>query len=257
MLSPKEMDALQEIMRREGRLISLPADRPTVFVGDTHGDLDATDEVLRRFSPKTHTLVFLGDYVDRGADSHGNLQTLLRAKQEHPRNVVLLMGNHEGWAVTPFTPAEFWQRMSPDDSRAWAEFLSNLPLAAHHPTGILAVHGALPDVSDVSEIAELALGSADWRKIAWGDWADVPGIVVDPGIHGRPTFGRDYFQEVTARLDLNVVVRSHQPHAPTYLFNDRCLTLFTSNAYGTTRQVALLHPDRPPKTARDLDLIEL
>jgi len=256
-LSPKEMDALQAIMRREGRLISLSADRPTVFVGDTHGDADATHEVLRRWSPRVHVLVFLGDYVDRGADSQGNLQTLLHAKREHPEHVVLLMGNHEGWAVTPFSPADFWQRMRPDESQAWGAFLSDLPLAAHHPAGVLAVHGALPDVSDVSEIAGLELGSADWRKITWGDWADVPGAVVDPGIHGRPTFGRDYFREVTARLKLKVVVRSHQPHAPTYLFDDRCLTLFTSNAYGTTRHVALLHPERPPRTARDLTLIEL
>ncbi len=257
MLSAEEMNELQELMAQQGRLVSLPGDWPAVFVGDTHGDLDATREVLRRYRPNGHVLVFLGDYVDRGPDSHENLQTVLAAKRQHPENVVLLMGNHEGWAVTPFSPADFWQQMSPGDCRVWGDFLADLPFAAHHPAGLLALHGALPDVASLSEIAGIELGSADWRKMTWGDWADVPGFIVDPGMHGRPVFGRDYFHEVAGRLDVKVLVRSHQPHAPLYMFGDRCLTLFTSRAYGTVRQVALLYPDRPLKSGRDLELVEL
>jgi hypothetical protein len=61
-----------------------------------------------------------------------------------------------------------------------------------------------------------------------------------------------------AQLGARVLVRSHQPFAPTYLFDDRCLTLFTSSAYGDgRRRVAVLHPERDVRTARDLDLIEI
>ncbi len=251
------MNELQEILSREGRLVSLPADRTVVFVGDTHGDVQATQQVLHHYPPDEHVLVFLGDYVDRGPDSHGNLRIVLEAKRDHPQGVFLLMGNHEAWAVTPFSPAEFWQEMTPDQSRVWGEFLAGLPLAVHHSSGVLGLHGALPDVSSLSEIAGIELGSADWRKIVWGDWAEVPGFVVDPGIHGRPALGSDYFKEVAGRLGIKVLVRSHQPHAPSYMFGDRCLTLFTSRAYGTVRQVALLHPGRRLSTARDLELVEL
>ena len=109
-----KIQALREILRKELRLILLPADKTAVFVGDTHGDREATEEVLRRFFDENHVLVFLGDYVDRGPDSFGNLRVLVEAKLAHPERIFLLMGNHEGWAVAPFVPADFWRSLSRD-----------------------------------------------------------------------------------------------------------------------------------------------
>jgi serine/threonine protein phosphatase 1 len=40
------------------------------------------------------TVVFLGDYVDRGEDSRGVIDTLLRWQDRHP-NTIFLRGNHE------------------------------------------------------------------------------------------------------------------------------------------------------------------
>ena len=37
------------ILEREPRLIQLPSHGKAVFVGDTHGDLDATEKVISRF----------------------------------------------------------------------------------------------------------------------------------------------------------------------------------------------------------------
>ena len=244
--------------RKEGRLIRLPEDKTIVFVGDTHGDREATETVLDRFLSSDHVIVFLGDYVDRGPDSEGNLRLLLETKLSHPDRVFLLMGNHEGWAVAPFSPADFWHCLGPQRERAYAEALASLPLAAWHPSGLLALHGALPDVERVEEIEKVQLGSADWRKITWGDWADAPGYALDSGVFGRPTFGRDFFEEIMERLGLKVLVRSHQPFAPTFLFDDRCLTIFTSSAYGgTERTVAILRPKKPLHDARDLQLVSI
>ncbi|HAZ27318.1 TPA: serine/threonine protein phosphatase, partial [Candidatus Acetothermia bacterium] len=67
---------MRDLLTREGRLVSLHDERTTVFVGDIHGDRDATERVLDRFPPGEHVLVFLGDYVDRGDDSVGNLTLL-------------------------------------------------------------------------------------------------------------------------------------------------------------------------------------
>jgi len=247
-----------DLFRREGRLIQVPPDRTTVFVGDTHGDRDATERVLHRFPPPEHVIVFLGDYVDRGDDSLGNLTLLLEAKLAHPGRIFMLMGNHEVWAVTPFSPADFWERLSPREGKAYGETLAELPVAAHHPAGVLALHGALPDVVHIEDIARIELGSADWRKITWGDWADVPGYAFGSGVSGRPTFGASYFVEVASRLGIRILIRAHQPSAPTFLFEDRCLTLFTSRAYGTTpRQVAVLRPGISLRSARDLELVEI
>ncbi|MBC7170713.1 serine/threonine protein phosphatase [Candidatus Bipolaricaulota bacterium] len=250
--------ALERAVDAGRRLISLPPARTTVFVGDTHGDRDATSRVLDRFPPGEHALVFLGDYVDRGPDSLGNLTLLVEAKLAHPDSVHLLMGNHEAWAVQRFSPADFWERLSPPEAKALGEVLAALPLAAHHPAGVLALHGALPDAKRVDDLGRVRLGSPEWRAITWGDWVDAPGYAFGAGETGRPAFGRDYFAEVTARLGIAVLVRSHQPGAPTYLYGDRCLTLFTSRAYGgTVRRVAVLRPGTAIGSARDLELVEV
>jgi len=247
---------MRDLLTREGRLVSLHDERTTVFVGDIHGDRDATERVLDRFPPGEHVLVFLGDYVDRGDDSVGNLTLLLEAKLAHPDHVFLLMGNHEAWAVTPFSPADFWQALSLGEEKRYGDTLSALPFAAWHPAGILALHGALPDVARIEDIGRIELGSSDWRKIAWGDWADVPGYGLG-SLAGRPAFGADYFNAVASRLEIKVLVRAHQPSAPTFLFGDRCLTLFTSRAYQATRQVAVFRPGRSLRSARDLELVRI
>lgn len=258
MLDLSLVEGFRQVLLREPRLVRLPAERTAVFVGDTHGDRQATEEVLRRYFDDQHVLVFLGDYVDRGPDSSGNLALLMQAKISHPDRIFLLMGNHEAWAVAPFVPADFWRSLTPREEKVLAETLSLLPLAAHHPAGVLAVHAALPDVDEIEEIEHVQLGSANWRKMTWGDWVDGPGYQLDPGVFGRPLYGRDYFVEVMDRLGLRVLVRAHQPDAPLFLFAGRCLTLFTSHAYGPgPRRVALLPPGTPVRSGKDLLIREL
>lgn len=61
-------------------------------IGDIHGRLDRLDRVLARL-PEGRTLVFLGDYIDRGPDSRGVVERLLRLEAQRP--CVMLCGNHE------------------------------------------------------------------------------------------------------------------------------------------------------------------
>jgi len=258
MIGQELLSDVAEIFEKQGRLIELPKDKTIVFVGDTHGDREATERVFDRFLDTDHVIVFLGDYVDRGPDSAGNLESILQTKLAYPEAVFLLMGNHEGWAVTTFSPADFWQCLAPKDEQRIASPLSLLPFAAWHPSGVLALHGALPDTDSIEAIQDVKLGSSDWRRITWGDWMDAPGTVLDPGALGRPVYGRDAFETILNRLGLKALVRSHQPHAPTHLYEDRCLTIFTSKAYGgTQRHVALLRPEKAIRTARDLELVEI
>jgi hypothetical protein len=251
------LDETKTLFASQGRLIRLPPTRDVVFVGDTHGDLDATECVLSRYLP-TATIVFLGDAVDRGPDSLGNLKRILNAKRTQPDSIYLLMGNHEAWAVAPFSPADFWCRLDPEEERDIAAGLMRLPFAAWHPAGVLALHGALPDVLSLDELASIEPGSQAWRAITWGDWHDAPRSDPSSAGWGRPMFGRNAFTVRAQRLGVVVLVRSHQPSAPTYLFGDRCLTVFTSTAYGgTTRHVAVLRTGRTIETARDLELVEI
>lgn len=66
----------------------------TIAIGDIHGHSAALAGLLERIQPlPDDTLVFLGDYVDRGPDSKGVIELIL-ALRERCR-VVPLMGNHE------------------------------------------------------------------------------------------------------------------------------------------------------------------
>jgi len=246
--------AAASLFAEQGRLIRLAPDRAVVFVGDTHGDIDATERIFTRYPVPGHTLVFLGDTVDRGPDSSGNLELILRAKLDHPMSIYLLMGNHEAWKVRPFAPADFWERLDSQEERVIANALLNLPFAAHHPSGVLGLHGALPDVSSLDAVCSIKLGSSTWRAITWGDWSQ-NGADRAAELSGRPTFEHADFDVRASRLGIRVLVRSHQPLAPMYLFEERCLTIFSSNAYGTgPRRVAILHPDRDVTSARDLEI---
>lgn len=70
----------------------------TYAVGDIHGcrqELETLISILKRdanLSPDD-TLIFVGDYVDRGPDSKGVIDYLLYLR-EH-QNCIFLMGNHE------------------------------------------------------------------------------------------------------------------------------------------------------------------
>ena len=69
----------------------------TFVVGDIHGRcaqlLNLLDMLPR--DPKQHTLVFLGDLIDRGADAPGCVDHIMKLCRESPERVVCLRGNHE------------------------------------------------------------------------------------------------------------------------------------------------------------------
>jgi serine/threonine protein phosphatase 1 len=79
----------------------------TFIIGDIHGDLAALDKVLERL-PGLHagdTLVFLGDYLDRGPDSRGVIERVRALEAACPARVVALRGNHEDkWIECYRTP---------------------------------------------------------------------------------------------------------------------------------------------------------
>jgi len=65
-------------------------------VGDIHGCLDKLERLMEVIDPvpRSDTLVFLGDYIDRGPDSRGVVDFVLDLRKKHPRTACL-MGNHE------------------------------------------------------------------------------------------------------------------------------------------------------------------
>jgi serine/threonine protein phosphatase 1 len=63
-------------------------------IGDIHGERELLEELLESLPLQDDDrLVFVGDYVDRGPDSRGVVDTLIRVQKERP--CVFLLGNHE------------------------------------------------------------------------------------------------------------------------------------------------------------------
>lgn len=252
-----DLKAVRKVLAKDMRLIRLPSKGKAVFVGDTHGDLDATESVFREYFKPGYTLVFLGDYVDRGPDSRENIDFLLRKKLESPEQIFLLAGNHEGYCSVPFTPADFWESLASDEYEYFSDVFKCLSFAVVTENGILAVHGVPPDLDKLDKINSIQLCSEHWHQVTWGDFVEIPGkIVSDP--NGRPKFGQDFFMRVMGQLGKNVLIRTHQPRISSVIFDKRCLTIMTSYAYAFTRLVAIADLEKPLiSTVDDLEVMEI
>lgn len=66
----------------------------TLAIGDLHGCSVHLDRLLAAVQPTAEDLlIFLGDYVDRGPDSRGVIERLMKLNETH--RCVFLRGNHE------------------------------------------------------------------------------------------------------------------------------------------------------------------
>jgi predicted phosphodiesterase len=244
------------IVAKEPRLIRLPSSGKVVFVGDTHGDLDATERVLHQYAKEPYHLVFLGDYVDRGIQSEENLETLLNAKVEHSQRITLLAGNHEGFMAKKFLPADFWEDLGDREREPLGNLFSRFPLVATSENGVLGVHGGLPDLQSLEEVNRIQSGDENWNRITWGDFLEHEGeFLGDWG--GRPQYGDQYFRRMMDRYQKKLLVRSHQPNSPQWMFDKRCLTIFTSYAYKSTRTVAIVDLGRELRNSKDVIIEEM
>jgi serine/threonine protein phosphatase 1 len=75
----------------------------TFAIGDIHGCRDKLERLIATCEAhaggRPARWVFLGDYIDRGPDSRGVVELLMRRQQAQPGTVVCLRGNHEQMAI--------------------------------------------------------------------------------------------------------------------------------------------------------------
>jgi protein phosphatase len=273
MKSEKFFKKAEGILSREPQLIEVKGAKKIVFVGDTHGDLEASQKVVKDYLPARNALrsgaggklgnklVFLGDYVDRGSFSRENLDYLLKTKIKYPDQIYLLQGNHEGHHILKFSPADFWQSLAEKEYQIYTSLVGKLPLVVV-ANEIIALHGALPNIKirrpGLVDLKEIKLGSEEWRQITWGDFIERPGEYLGiNSLTGRPQFGKDWFLKLMRRFNKKVLIRSHQPDCPQLMFDDKCLTIFTSSAYPRERTIAIANLKKEIKTAQDLEIVRI
>ena len=146
--------------------MSSPAAVPRLLaIGDIHGCRRQLQLLLEQVRPTVaDTLVFLGDYVDRGADSAGVITDLLELRERFPDSV-FLRGNHEqmlldllaGAEPTTFllnggarTIASYEARGNWPPPAEHLEFLAQLPLV-HETEDFIFAHAGLRPGRPVAE----------------------------------------------------------------------------------------------------------
>ena len=78
-----------------------------IAISDIHGCYTELKKLIRKlesegeYDKDTDTLVFLGDYIDRGPDSSKVIKFVRQLQQDNP-NVMALMGNHEKMCIDYF-----------------------------------------------------------------------------------------------------------------------------------------------------------
>jgi serine/threonine protein phosphatase 1 len=97
-------------------MTDLTEGRRLYAVGDIHGRSDLLGEVLARIranlAARPHPraeLVFLGDYVDRGADSRGVIEALI-GLAAGPVPATFLLGNHDSYVPAYLSDPDWFDR---------------------------------------------------------------------------------------------------------------------------------------------------
>lgn len=108
----------------------VPSDTPVTYaIGDLHGEVTLLHQLLATLPLRAEdTVVFLGDYLDRGEDSAATIATLRAFSRTH-RRCVFLRGNHEDRWLTYWDGVRFTAVPEIDGAdKAWADFGGAIPV---------------------------------------------------------------------------------------------------------------------------------
>lgn len=130
------------------------------IIGDIHGQYFDFMKILTKLGNsflheklESH-LLFLGDYVDRGANSIEVCTLIMALKINNPKKVTLLRGNHESRCMTTLYNfmTETIEKYNQDIYQLFMIAFDNLPLACLVNKNLFCVHGGLS-----SELATVIL----------------------------------------------------------------------------------------------------
>lgn len=209
------------LFSKEPNLLKLSGSTIYVF-GDIHGQFC---DLLRFFEliglPPNSTLLFLGDYVDRGDNSLEVIALLFSLKIKYPKQVFLLRGNHECSQVNDAYgfKQECEERYNKQGFHIWKEInntLRMLPICALIDEKIFCTHGGIsPHIENLEQINKINRNVEIPDKgilcdLVWSDperhkqkWADN-----DRGV--SYTFNEKAIDDFLKKCNVDLIVRAHQ-----------------------------------------------
>ena len=228
----KELFEQKLINLNSKKLIEIANPERVVFAGDTHGDVDATRQVLKKYKSENTVIVLCGDYVDRGNYSRENADLVVNNWEDDPKHFIPVQGNHDEFYIANYNNPEFWRELDVNDTLKYIYKFSGLPLVVS-VDHVLALHGAIPDFTAMRSFEKVILGDKDWETITWGDFSTerFPSF-----LPGRPRYNESYFIRTMDNLGKKVLLRGHDPTSRMSIYDGRCITLSTSSVYDNIRK---------------------
>ena len=248
-----------------GGLVKMKPSGEALVVGDLHGDIESLiqilqqSEILQRMEKSQLVfLIFLGDYGDRGEFSAEVYYTVLSLKLQHPTQVVLMRGNHEGprdlLASPHDLPVQFQNRFGKEWAEAYRGILELFPLLCNSvlvEERYLIVHAGLPQ--QARTIEDFAYAHTKHPKVTFLEdmlWSDPQESLEGtyPSTRGAGhMFGKDVTTAVLKALKVKILIRGHEPCSEGFKIDHdgKILTLFSRkgppyfNKYGAYLDVNL------------------
>jgi protein phosphatase len=235
------------IFRILGRHVKIKPCGEAVVISDLHGDLESLVQILqesnillRMENSKLVSLIFLGDYGDRGEFSAEVYSVILKLKLQYPEQTVLMRGNHEGPKDLMASPHDLPTQFRSRFGEKWIEpYEKILELFPHLYNSVsvegryLMVHGGLPrearTIKDFAYAHETYPENTFLEDILWSDPLEpFEGLYPSPRGAGK-LFGKDVTETVLKALNVKILIRGHEPCNDGFQINHdgRILTLFS------------------------------
>jgi len=259
-----QLDALPTLVE-----VEVPPEAKLHVVGDLHGQFPELLRVLELCGPpepQRNSILFNGDFVDRGPRSVEVILSLLALMLAYPGCVFLNRGNHETPSMNRVYgfEDEVLRKYSQAAFDAFQRAFRCLPLATVINGCVLVLHGGLFSRDGVSlrDIAAVERRRSDFAgglalEALWSDPSPEPGRGPSPrgaGVH----FGPDVTKRFCEENGLQCCIRSHEVVQNGYEWQPggRCVTVFSAANYvGQVGNLgAVCHITPRPGASRAVDL---
>ncbi|MEM5814942.1 MAG: metallophosphoesterase family protein [Candidatus Aenigmatarchaeota archaeon] len=215
-----------------------------IVVGDLHGDYESYLKT-KNFLEKKFSLIYLGDYADRGDFGVEIIEDLIETTRKYPMKVIALKGNHESYSESGepnFYPSDLIDEVNFKKGN-WKNyfkeilkpFFDNLPICALHENfKLFFVHGGIS--SKIKSLEDLKKPSKRIEEdLLWSDPIEKEGEFKNPRGAGV-LFGKNITSNFCSISKIEKIIRSHEPrkalYSPNFEQDGKLITISSTRVYG-------------------------